>query len=58
MAKATVNQITTFQLILELAPNELDLLKAMVESSMCLNESPEECQIRQAILNACNSQRT
>lgn len=58
MVVVKVNQITHFQLVLELAPNELDLLKAMVQNPVRPDESAEESQIRRAIFNACNSQRT
>lgn len=62
MAKAKVDHMTTFRLSLELSPNELDALKAMMQNPVGgvhpNEEDPTEQGIRRAIFDACNQHRT
>lgn len=59
MPKANVQQTTHYILTLELSPNELVILQAMVQNWLKSEDEPSEsAQIRQAIFEACAKQRT
>ena len=58
MPKATVQQVTHYVLTLELSPNELTALQAMVQNPLKPDEGTEIAQIRRAIFQACAEQRT
>ncbi|QHJ81818.1 MAG: hypothetical protein [Bacteriophage sp.] len=62
MPKATVAQSVKFILTLELTPNELDRLRAMMQNPLqgvALDDENESDQvIRRAIFNACGHYRT
>lgn len=58
MPKATVKHVTHYVLTLELSPNELTALQAMVQNPLKPDEGAEIAQIRRAIFEACSRQRT
>lgn len=58
MPKATVQHVTHYVLTLELSPNELTALQAMVQNPLKPDEEREIAQIRRAIFEACAMQRT
>lgn len=62
MPKAIVQHMTHFVLTLELSPNELDRLRAMMQNPLhgatLDQENPQDQQIRQAIFQACAQHRT
>lgn len=58
MPKATVQQTTHYILTLELSPNELVILQAMVQNPLKSDEPSEAAQIRRAIFEACSKHRT
>ena len=58
MPKATVQQVNHYVLTLELSPNELTALQAMVQNPLKPDEDREIAQIRRAIFEACARQRT
>lgn len=58
MPKATVQHVTHYVLTLELSPNELTALQAMVQNPLKPVEETEIAQIRRAIFEACAKQRT
>ncbi|WAK44971.1 hypothetical protein Fifi067_00051 [Erwinia phage Fifi067] len=60
MANAEVTQVTVFRLVVDLSPNELDALKALVQNPLHRpqDESPSQRNMREAIFNACNKHRT
>ena len=58
MPKATVQHVTHYVLTLELSPNELTVLQAMVQNPLKPDEGAEIAQIRRAIFEACSRQRT
>lgn len=58
MPKATVQHVTHYVLTLELSPNELTALQAMVQNPLKPDEGAEIAQIRRAIFEACSRQRT
>lgn len=58
MPKATVQQVNHYVLTLELSPNELTALQAIVQNPLKPDEGTEIAQIRQAIFQACAKQRT
>lgn len=58
MPKATVQHVTHYVLTLELTPDELTALQAMVQNPLKPDEGTEIAQIRRAIFEACAKQRT
>lgn len=58
MPKATVQHVTHYVLTLELSPNELTALQAMVQNPLKPDEEIEIAQIRRAIFEACTKHRT
>ena len=58
MPKATVQHVTHYVLTLELSPNELTALQAMVQNPLKPDEGAEIAQIRRAIFEVCTKHRT
>ena len=60
MAKAEVTEVTVFRLVMELSPDELDALKALVQNPQHRpqDETDSQRNMREAIFNACNKHRT
>lgn len=53
MAKAAVEETTTYLLTLELTAEELALLRAMMQNTWA-DETNVEVSLRETIFNACN----
>ena len=62
MPKANVQHMTHYVLTLELSPNELDRLRAMMQNPLqgatLDQENQPDQQIRRAIFEACAKHRT
>lgn len=58
MPKATVQPVTHYVLTLELSPNELTALQALVQNPLKPDEGTEIAQLRRAIFEACTKHRT
>lgn len=58
MPKATVQQVNHYVLTLELSPNELTALQALVQNPLKPDEGNEIAQLRRAIFEACTKHRT
>lgn len=62
MVQAVATAQTSYRLVLELTPNELVMLQAMMRNAPCLGDGVTELEdatrIRRAIFEACSRHRT
>ena len=58
MAQANVIQQVNYRLVMDLSPNELVMLQAIMQNPLRADEPEEEAQLRRAIFNACAKHRT
>lgn len=58
MVQAVATAQTSYRLVLDLTPNELVILQAIMQNPLRADEPEEEAQLRRAIFNACAKHRT